>query len=356
MNYDDDDIHYSKNNDIVIESYNTSKMSDLDNDFNSPDYNNYKRINSKYNTSKDKEGNNKEGDNKEGNNKEGDNKEDENWSGANLETLSQWIQISSFFIESLELAKIYYRSLVRRSVILGLVFSTASGSLSLFRMNSVNNKIIYDIVFTCMSFSIAIFTGIIKVYQIQERLEEFITLKQEWISFSLAITTEIQLPIQERKLALFLITKHKNKYLDLLKRDIDIPYFIKTAAYKNLYYDKELYLINLKKFKNLKEIDSCTDDEYFLKEAIRLENNDSIISIKNEIKKENNKYIETKTSLSNILLNVIMEEENEQRSHKIIELLNHIRERKTFLEKKMQEYNMIFSCKNHSTNFESGIL
>ena len=151
---------------------------------------------------------------------------EDNWSGANLETLSQWIQISSLQIEILDIAIQYFRSIVRRNVLLGLVFSTASGSISLSQTNTVNQNIFYNIIFTVLSFSIAIFTGLIKIYQIQERLEEFIQFKQEWIGFSVTITTEIQLPVKQRVPALDLITKNKNKYLDLLKHDVDIPNFI----------------------------------------------------------------------------------------------------------------------------------
>ena len=48
-----------------------------------------------------------------------------------------------------------------------------------------------------------------------------------------------------------------------------------------------------------------------------------------------NKDIDKKTSLSNILLYVIMDEENEQRTDKINMMLNEIRKRKTDIEKKM---------------------
>ena len=277
---------------------------------------------------------------------------DENWSGANLETLSQWIQISSFQIEALELAILHYRSIVRKNVLLGLIFSTASGSISLSQMNSKEQQIVYNIIFIIMSFSIAIFTGLIKIYQIQERLEEFIKLKQEWIGFSMTITTEVQLPVSERKRALDLITKHKNKYLDLLKRDTDIPISIKSEAYKKLYYDKAFYFENLKRYKKLKELASCTDEKYFLKEARLLDKepdktNNCIIYkwMKNNDRPENS------TSLSNILLNIIMEEENEQRNYKMFELLNIIRERRTFLEIKMTEYDLALS-KSKTTDFE----
>jgi hypothetical protein len=76
-----------------------------------------------------------------------------------------------------------------------------------------------------MSFIIAIFTGCLKVYSIQERLEEFIRLRQEWTEFSTAIASELQLPIPLRRDALFVIMKRKSKYLDLLKSSPDVPAF-----------------------------------------------------------------------------------------------------------------------------------
>jgi hypothetical protein len=281
-------------------------------------------------------------------------KKEEDWSGANLETLCKWIQTSSLQIATLDIAIQYYRSIVRRNVLLGLVFSTASGSLSLSQMNSTQQQFAYNVIFTILSFSTAIFTGLIKIYQIQERLEEFIQLKQEWIGFSLPITTEIQLPVKERKSALDLINKHKNKYLDLLKRDADIPNSIKGQAYKRLYHNKEDYIKNIAKYKKLKEVFSCTDVNYFIKAADELdEDEDKFFYKVDELIRWHNcicigmtngynylaelykffmtnkdKYADENTGLSNIILTVITEEDNEQRTKKMSELLNKIRERR----------------------------
>jgi len=254
----------------------------------------------------------------------------ENWSGANLETLSQWIQISCLQIEVLDLAIKYFRSIVRKNVLLGLVFSTASGSLSLSQMSDSKERIIYNVIFTIMSFSIAIFTGLIKIYQVQERLEEFIQLKQEWIGFSVVITTEVQLPVGERTMALELIT------------------------------NKEQYLKNLEKYKRLREIACCTDDPSFLEAATNILNEkDQTLSIKPEevsceysnficicgdkllngfitlykhFFNNKDKYVGEKTALANIILKVVMEEENEQRAEDILRLLNQIKERKRVIE------------------------
>jgi hypothetical protein len=293
--------------------------------------------------------------------------EEEDWSGANLETLCKWIQTASLQIATLDIAIQYYRSIVRRNVLLGLVFSTASGSLSLSQMNSREQQFAYNVIFTILSFSTAIFTGLIKIYQIQERLEEFIQLKQEWIGFSLPITTEIQLPVKERKPALELITKHKNKYLDLLKRDIDIPNSIKGQAYKRLYHNKEDYIKNIEKYKKLKEVLACTDVHYFIKAADELEEDEGkfFYNVAEPFKWHNcicismttgynylaelykffmtnkDKYADENTGLSNIILTVITEEDNEQRTRKMSQLLNKIRERRaelnTYVKNRHQE-------------------
>lgn len=299
---------------------------------------------------------------------------EENWTGANLETLSQWIQISSLQIEVLDLAIKYFRSIVRRNVLLGLVFSTASGSISISQINSAYQQVVLNVIFTIMSFSIAIFTGLIKIYQVQERLEEFIQLKQEWIGLSVVITAEVQLPVDQRKKAIDLITKNKNKYLDLLKHDVDIPNFIKARAYKNLYHDKDkqLYLKNCDRYKLLKEIWSCADDGYFIKSYEKMDQKleyfeevteitiynwlcvlsyrcvDRIIYIYKYCANHKDKYISEKTALSNIILTVIMEEENHQRNKQMIELMNLIQMRYTKIqnERKKSIKNAVASRKD----------
>jgi hypothetical protein len=162
-----------------------------------------------------------------------------NWTQTNIDTIIQWICISSFKINILDEAITYYRNIMRNNVIFGLILSTASGTISAtrFGINSNDNlSFTLNALFTAMSFSIAIFTGAIKVYQIQERLEEYIKMKQEWITFSAGIASELQLPIKLRKDALFIIIKNKAKYLDLLKLETEIPNFIKIRVENKMKY------------------------------------------------------------------------------------------------------------------------
>ena len=103
-------------------------------------------------------------------------KEEQDWSGANLETLCKWIQTASLQIATLDIAIQYYRSIVRRNVLLGLVFSTASGSISLSQMNSTQQQFAYNVIFTILSFSTAIFTGLIKrVHPAQTRMDRVLS-------------------------------------------------------------------------------------------------------------------------------------------------------------------------------------
>jgi hypothetical protein len=82
-------------------------------------------------------------------------------------------------------------------------------------------QLILTLIFTFFSFSLTITTGLIKVFQIHENLEKNIQIRQEWASFIISISTELQLPIEERQDALKLIRDNKNIYLSLLNKDIE---------------------------------------------------------------------------------------------------------------------------------------
>ena len=166
------------------------------------------------------------------------------WDDNNIMTLLSWIAISTFNINCLELAIVRYRNWMRQNIILGLVLSTTSGTLSVTQFGSITNKninFILNFFFTIFSFAVAISTGCIKVYQVQERLEKFISVKQEWIVFITKIATELQLPVNLRKDALDLININKSKYLDLLKIDYEIPDFIKQKVREGYYEKKRVF-------------------------------------------------------------------------------------------------------------------
>ena len=160
-----------------------------------------------------------------------------NWNGNNISTLLNWISISQYNIECLDLSITYLRQQIRFNIILGLLLSTASGTISVANMSFVSNvniSLILNSIFTAMSFIIAINTGRIKIYQVQERLEQFIKLKQEWTFFVTKIITELQLPVDLRKDALYLIQTYREKYLDLIKAEVEIPASIQTFMEKKI--------------------------------------------------------------------------------------------------------------------------
>jgi len=168
-----------------------------------------------------------------------------NWTKANVTTLFEWLAIAAYNIRSLELAILYYRGIIRRQTIYGLFISTLTGTLSVIQLNTSSSlpstvTTILNGCFTFFSFTIAIFTGFIKVYQIQEQLEHFIKLKQDWIVFSTSIASELQLPVELRRDALFLITKNKNIYLDLLKVDAEFPSFVAAQVKKEMPFPDNL--------------------------------------------------------------------------------------------------------------------
>jgi len=162
-----------------------------------------------------------------------------NWTKENITTIFEWLTIASFNILCLDMSAKYYKSVIRKSIILGIVLSTISGTLSVsdlvVKIGFPDDSLpvlgyVLNTFFIVMTFTIAFYTGYIKVYQIQENLEHAIELKQEWTTFSTAIASELQLPIQLRKDAIWLIIKNKTKYLDLLKAEIEISVNIREKA------------------------------------------------------------------------------------------------------------------------------
>jgi hypothetical protein len=254
----------------------------------------------------------------------------ENWDESNLETLSDWVHIGSLQIETLDLVIKKYRSLIRKNVLLGLILSTASGSISITQLSSSEQIFILNVFFTIMSFSIAILTGLIKIYQVQERLEEYIQLKQEWITFCVNITSEIQLPISQRRDALKLIKEYKGKYLDLLKIDVDVPTAIKEQALENLYDDdKMIYMEERNDYRKLKneinngifdgENGSSNKHHHPHKTKETEEAKRCFESFFSKLCKK--KFDGRKTSLSNIILTIVMDEEKTERDKHIAELM-----------------------------------
>jgi hypothetical protein len=194
-----------------------------------------------------------------------------NWHESNMRTIFSWICISAFQIEALDLAIQYYRNIIRKSVFLGLIFSTTSGTLSITRFGfNIDPTIAYlfNGLFTVMSFSIALVTGAIKIYQIQEKLEEFIKIKQEWTLFGTTLSSELQLPKKLRKDALYLILSNKTKYLDLLKIDNDIPEFIKKNVKNKIKKISEERGYELESYEALKISDIIMETSYNEREKL----------------------------------------------------------------------------------------
>lgn len=153
-----------------------------------------------------------------------------------LETFSDWISVAAYKIECLDLAIKIYRWRLQTCILLGLLLSTASGTISVtqFGNYSPNLKFGLNLVLTITSFSVALLTGIVKTFKLQENLEEYISLKQSWVSFSAKINNEIYLPKKMRGNAETLIKDNKARFLDLLKIDVPIPKEMSVLAAKHL--------------------------------------------------------------------------------------------------------------------------
>ena len=153
-----------------------------------------------------------------------------------LETFNDWISVAAYKIECLDLAIKIYRWRLQTCILLGLLLSTASGTISVtqFGNYSPNLKFGLNLVLTITSFAVALLTGIVKTFKLQENLEEYISLKQSWVSFSAKINNEIYLPKKMRGNAETLIKDNKARFLDLLKVDVPIPKEISILAAKHL--------------------------------------------------------------------------------------------------------------------------
>lgn len=170
-------------------------------------------------------------------------REHDNWNYQNLTTFSTWIQVASFKIECLDCAIKKNRTIIQQSVIYGLVLSTISGSISITQFSNFNETVrfILNVIYTFLTFNIAFITGYVKTFQIQEKLEEYLQLKQSWISFSASITAELQLPKELRRDAETIISENKEKYLDLFKNDLEISTYDVKRAMKKLDISKKSY-------------------------------------------------------------------------------------------------------------------
>jgi len=146
------------------------------------------------------------------------------WTVVNARTLADWLYMGAYQIRILDEAIVHARSLIRASAILTIILSTATGTLSVSTLGAKGDTfpMVANGFFILLSFTVAVMSGGIKVLQIQERLEECIGKRQDWVAFVSVLTSELQLPLELRRDALYLIVKYKDTYVSLLKRDADV--------------------------------------------------------------------------------------------------------------------------------------
>jgi len=153
-----------------------------------------------------------------------------------LETFGNWINVSAYKIECLDLAIKTYRSRLQKFILISLILSTVSGTISVAQFGNygASIKVFLNTALTISSFIVALLTGAVKTLKLQENLEEYIHLKQRWVSLTAKITNEIYLPKRLRRNAEVMIGENKGLFLDLLKIDIYIPNHMSVLAAKHL--------------------------------------------------------------------------------------------------------------------------
>jgi hypothetical protein len=159
-----------------------------------------------------------------------------NWMSCNEDTLHEWISIGSYYIRMIDTASEWNRTFLRYNAIFGIMLSTLTGTISAAQYNNLNSSNLFSIFLTIMSYFVAISGGYMKIYQIQEQLEEYIKIKQEWVDFTTLVVAEMQLPISLRQDAAFLIWKYKAQYIDLLKKDPHISDYIRRTIPNAMIY------------------------------------------------------------------------------------------------------------------------
>jgi len=166
-----------------------------------------------------------------------DNVTDKSWTVTNTNTLLKWISIGSHYIKVLEKNIADNRLVIRLNTIQSIALTTATGSIGVSQISSIfsaQTQMVLTLIFTVMSFFLTLSTGVIKVLLIQENLEKYIQVKQEWTSFITNISTELQLPRSERQDAIKLIRDNKMMYLSLLNKDIELNYMSEIIARKRI--------------------------------------------------------------------------------------------------------------------------
>lgn len=174
-----------------------------------------------------------------------------NWSPDYVRTILQWIHICSINLDVMTEASFHYKRLIRRNTILSLLMSTITSTASFTQFNISEQSypglsLAIKVIITVLATVIALSSGFIKIYQIQEKLEKAIKLQQEWTTFGSTLSSELQLPIKLRKDALYLIIKYKDIYTELFKQQADVSKKIITrVALRNDLEPNDLMLSEL---------------------------------------------------------------------------------------------------------------
>ena len=157
------------------------------------------------------------------------------WYSGNIITLVEWLNIASLYILILDKQITFYRKILNKITIMGLVLSTITSTISLSQLSLdekefPNLSLGLKICFSFTSIFTTIATGSLKIMNIQNHLDTCIEYYQQWNAFAAEISGQLQLPIAIRKNALSIIIRLKSSFKRLFTTRLPLTNSIKQSA------------------------------------------------------------------------------------------------------------------------------
>jgi hypothetical protein len=159
------------------------------------------------------------------------------WNVSNILTLVEWLNIASLYILLLDKQISYYRKILNKITIYGLIVSTITSTVSLSQLSMSereypNLSMALKVAFSVTSIFTTITTGALKIMKIQENLEIALEYYKKWNNFAAEISGQLQIPIEIRKNALSIIIRLKSNFKELFTTRLPLTESVVSDASK----------------------------------------------------------------------------------------------------------------------------